>query len=822
MANSFTLGLINPDIKTAPQNIIDTGKTGGNNLNLILTNNYGFDLEFDGSSQNRLLVKFTKGFFDDKNFDLTTVAAPWTVDGIYTPQTDPDKTDNQNYYVLILKPPTGGVTFPDGGTITVSLSALTPTVKGNAAVIAYYEFDSTTMSPLSQLVVLGSDKPDDKSLIGNGNALLFSMIVNGGGPTNPLVVTNKPVTADNAAENKIHLNFDFQDNNMPKSSVKLNTLGNLVSQWDPNNPPTFRLDFPYFNDNSQFPASLDLTDDIKAGTDYNEYTSAWNIKVSLSAQDPNVKSNNWWTITLDPQSASPAWLIQPTPANKYLFTGTTSGPTGSGPFLDIFISHIYSALTIDPNRPETRLNLMTYDFPGFSDSFALYPLFKENSVQINSFSGQVKFIAGSPQLVLDWDTTADHCFISGDSQSQAAKTADRSYKIDISYLNPLASSYTLQAVGKDGISKLYRTISIQWKEASNPASAYVTYPKAVDISPDGSSIYVAGTVKGNSASSVSIMDSKTLVSSSLQIIPPGGVGVYNVKASPDGSKLFLAAPSNDGSKGCVFGYTTAGEPLSPGMVATLYSDSVNLYPMAVSPDNAQFVISAPYPDGSLGSPFLAAYNVADFSPSSGSPLTFSGQKGAIHLGPIGLAVSDNLIFFPTSQGLGVIDRTTFKSVTGSPISLKSDDNIAYTPGPLAVSPDGKTVTTLAQGYLDTKRIFILCQVDIPSMKLTKRVQVYNGYANDYWTPTTALAYSIDRKYLFVFGMNYATASNPPTTLFSVFSADTLQEMPWSPIPITKFCVDMAMSPDGSRIYVATLDTSDGEKGRVIEMTAYFA
>jgi hypothetical protein len=827
MAKTFTLQLVNPDIKTSPQNVINTDTPGGNKLNLVLTNNFGYDLQFSGTPDTSLLlIKISKNVFDDKNFSLVSAASPWLVEGFYPPDQDPDPQDGKNYYILKLRLSTAELPFADGSSITVGLGNLNPTAKGNATVFAAYDFGVTTMNPSSQLAVLGAPKPGDKPLIGAQNALLLTTIVNGGGPTNPIVVTSKPVTAANAAENKLHLNFDFQDHNMPPAKSNLQTLGNLVPSWDPANPPTFRIQFPYFNATSQYPSPLDLTDDIKqGGADYNEYTSAWNIKVSLNGDDPSVTSNQWWTITLDPESPSPSWLIQPTAANKYLFTGTTSGPTGSGPFLDIFFSHIYSAMALDPSRPETLMYLETYDFPGFSDSFSQQPLFKEKSVQINGFSGQVKFIAGSAQLVLNWDTNADHCFVSGDSQQQAANTAGAPYTRNISVTQQLASSYTLLAVGKDGVSKLRRTIDVRWKEETSLTSAAFMYPTAIDVSPDGTSVYLAGTPDETPPPAIlSILDGKTLVSSASQVAPSNGAAIMNVKASPDGSKLFLAALAQDGSTGYVLGYTTAAvpaplpaKPAEPG-----FNSSVDLYPMAVSPDGAQIVISAPFTSGN--DPFLAGYKVSDFKPSAGSPFVFSEHTGGNQLGPIGLAISGNTMFYPTFLGLGVMDRTTFKPVANSPISLKSDDKISYTPGPLAVSPDGKAVTTLAQGYINNQRAFILCRVDVASMTLTKRVQVNNGYPNDYWTPTTSLAYSIDGKYLFVFGMNYTPpAVNPPTTtLFSVYDADSLQEVSWSPLAVTKFYVAMVMAPDGSRIYVATLDSADGQSGTVQEMIPYFA
>jgi hypothetical protein len=831
MADTFSLDLVNPAIEGGPANVIDTNVAGGNKLNLVLTNNFGFDLTFgaEGSS-NPLLVKISKNIIDDKNFGLITVAAPWTTDGFYTPDQDPDPLDDKNYYVLKLKPPSEGILFKDGGSIIVGLENLLPAVKGSATVFAEYVFELTTMNSTRQLAVLGSDKPGNKPLIGDTNALRFTLRVNDDGPTNRIVVTEKPVTEANAAENKLHLNFDFQDLNMPPIHQEMldamadppKTLGQLVPGWDAKTPPTFRVQFPYFDARSPFPAPIDLTDDLKpkAGeNDYNEYTSAWNIKLSLDAENPDIVSNTWWTIKLDPESPSPSWIIQPTPANKYLFTGTTSGPTGAGPFLDLFFSHIYSALPIDTSRPETFIYLETYDFPGFNDRLLNQPLFKEQSVQITCFTGAVNFIAGgTAQLVLNWETkNAFECYVSGDSNKQNPNSQDNAYSRDINVTKPLMSSYTLKAVGKNSVSVIRKSINIQWKQSAGPLSPAIASPTGIDISPDGTKVYIAGTADAEFPPQLIILDGKTLVNTNQSITLPGGNAVKNVKASADGSKLFIAGLPDSGDTGFLYGYTTAtkpnqlpGSPASPG-----FNGSVNLYPMAISDDDTQVIVSAPRADTA---PFIAGYNVSDLTPSTGSPATVPG------LGQIGLAIHGNNVFYPDSQGLGVMDRTTLTPVKGSPISLKSNDNITYKPGALAVSPDGKTVTTLAYGFIDAQRAFILCQVDIASMSLKKRVQVYNGYPNAYPTPTTGLQYSQDGMYIIVFGINFTKSpSDKQETLFSVFDAASLQEFSaWSPVPVTKFFVDMVMAPDGSRIYVSTLDSANSSLGKVLEMIPYFA
>ena len=170
----------------------------------------------------------------------------------------------------------------------------------------------------------------------------------------------------------------------------------------------------------------------------------------------------------------------------------------------------------------------------------------------------------------------------------------------------------------------------------------------------------------------------------------------------------------------------------------------------------------------------------------------------------------------------MLDRTTFKPRPGSPVSLKSSDEVPYTPGPLAVSPDGSRVATLALGIINNKRGFILCLVDVTAMQLVRRVQVGTGYSNAPPVTTTGITYSLDGEYLFVFGTNYATdPPQPESTVLSVYDADSLQELEWSPIPVTKFYGNFVMAPDGSRFYVSTYDTGTGTMGKVIELVPYF-
>jgi hypothetical protein len=538
VAQQFTLTLVNPAVSSPdPQNEIFTGLSGGNQLNIILANMSGFPTEFGGSSTGDLLVKFPKNIIDAASLSAVTVASPWATDGIYTPDNDPDPNDNKGYFVLKLKPASAAVPFTADAPVTVSLAKLSPTAKGNATVFATYVFADLglTMDVSSQLTILGSSKPDNKPLLGPDNALLFTLKVNDGPPTNPIVVTQSPVTSENAAPNTLHLNFNFQDQNLPNGNNGGQTLGQLVPSWDPDKKPTFRIQFPYFDAQSVYPAPLDLTDDIRIGQpNYNAYTSAWNIKLSLSQSDPNIQQNDWWTITLDALSPTPSWLVQPTAPNKYLFTGATSGPNASGPFLDLFFSYVYSALPIDPGRPQTLLYVETYNFPGFNDRLQQQPLSKVPSVQICEFYGQIQIAGGVTTLVLSWQTNnAKSCLVSGDSTVQGA-SSQGAYIRTIGLSNKLASSYTLTAKGNDGISHIQKTIGVQWMQGPSSSTTSFQSATGIALSPDGNSVYVAG----NSA--LNVLSATTLLPSSAPLVLPNQASVQNVVATPDGSKLFLA------------------------------------------------------------------------------------------------------------------------------------------------------------------------------------------------------------------------------------------------------------------------------------------
>ena len=497
MAQQFTLKLVNPALaQTQTPNEIFTGLQGGNKLDLILTNLSGFDTSFAPSNGGDLLVKFPASILDEAAARKVTVAAPWTLDGIDTPATDPDKGDNQADYVLKLKPPAGpGVAFQANASVTVSLADIEPTAKGNATVVAAYQFTDLglSMNVNDQLAVLGSREPGQQAADrrrqraapdGQGQRRAGHQRDRGDEPAG-----HRPERGREPDSTELRL-----PGPEPARRHQTNAeLGRLVPKWDPLNPPTFRIQFPYYGGTGDFAAPQDLTDDRQRDDpNYNDYTSAWNIKLSLSRTDPNNTQNDWWTIQLDPRSTVPSWLIQPTQQNKYLFTGTNQGPNAPGPFLDLFFSHVYTDLPIDASKPETILFLETYDFPGFNDRLQQQPIFKEPSVQICSFSGSVTTQGGVTTLTLSWEAeNADHCLISGDANKYDPVSID-AFSRTIDLTNKLKSSYTLTAVGTDGVSKLQRTIDVRWTEGTRSSTNRFQNPTAIELSPDGKSIYLVG------------------------------------------------------------------------------------------------------------------------------------------------------------------------------------------------------------------------------------------------------------------------------------------------------------------------------------------
>lgn len=797
MANLFALTLSNPDISGDDKATIYTGLDKGNKLDLTLTNNSGFDASFTSSTN--LLIKIAKTLIDEEGIQGITVAAPWTTDGYYTPDNDPDKSDNKAYYVLKLKAPSDGVTFKAGSdnAVTINLDSVSPSAKGTASLFACYDFPGIEMITSATLAALAAPNDNDKPLLGNENALRMTVRVNNGSDTNPLVFTDSeiPVTGVNAAENIIHINLNFQDQNLPSTHTQTG-LGYLLESWDPNNPPTFQIQFPYFSANAKLPARYDLTNDFSQGDpNYNQYTSARNIRLSLSATDPKVLSNDWWEI-IPPANDdnAPFWKVQPKTANSHVFTGVTKGTHASGPFLDLYFSHIYSNLPIDQDSPETLLYVETYNFEGFNDRLTQLPLFKEPSVKINKFSGEIDIQGDTTTLQLIWDTeNTEYCELTGSSERLLSNNLNNPFRQTIDLTKPLKSSYTLTAFGQNGRSKIQKTIYIKWKQSSRVSPQSFDAPGPLQVSPDGNWLYLVV------QHGIKKLDSSTLVTQ--EELDLENDFAKNVVLNSNGSIMYVAIQDTLGN-GRISAYDSSFKSIdvssAPGGNA-----APNLYPMALSADDSQLAINQSRPLGPSG-PNIQGFTPSDLKTVDGSPYSSNDVRG------IGLAFGDNNLYFSDSQGLGVLDSSSFTPVAHSPVSIKSDQTVSYSPGPIAVSADNSTAATLALGYNGADRAFVLCTVDVGStpMALKSRNQVFNGFSANPEVVSTGLGYSYDDQYLFVFGADYAAGvTDHNTTRFSVFNPDTLQELSWSPIQVDGLFGSIAMAPDGARIYASVVNTS---------------
>ena len=493
MSANFTLALSNPAATGAVKNIAYTGLSAGNTLDLVIGNHFGYNVTIGGSSTGKyLVVQISGNILDGTGASRLGVAAPWKVDSFSAP------AKPGGNYTFNLLPPAGGVDLPDKGTLQVALTDLLPSVKGNAQVIVSYELDAygDDIQVAAPLVVLEQSNPQLPNLIGSEAPLRFSFSVNNAGATAPIQVSESPVTESNALENVLQLIFNFQQTD---ASVKTGGSG-LVAKWDPAHPPQFRFFFPYFSPLNNSPAPIDLTDSYQSGNAaYNPITSAWNIRESLEAVNPNVGNNSFWQIRLDTNAPLPVWVVEPDASNLYLFTAAGSVPGGPGPLLNLFWSHLYSGLPIDPNNPETTLFVQWFNFPGYNDGIQVFPVLKEKPQPaprpvIKSFSGSLQRDSDGVKLMLNWETSdAVSCFLSGDNDVLKPSTEGSPYERQITTAQPLRSEYTLTAVDSGGTYSAPCSIRLQWSVNENIPPGYWQNAVKIAVDSDANTLYVLQT-----------------------------------------------------------------------------------------------------------------------------------------------------------------------------------------------------------------------------------------------------------------------------------------------------------------------------------------
>jgi len=793
MSTNFSLDLSNPAVTSGPVNVVYTNGSVGNTLDLLLTNRFGFDLTFGGSSTGRyLLISVSANMIDAAGAKSLTAAAPWTIAAVTPPAGSPEPS----YYVFSLLPPPAGVPFPNNASLTITLQDLQPSATGTGQILAHYAFDTTAADDLNvsaPLSVLAPYDPNLPSLFGSAGGLMLTPYVNGGDLANPIMVSGTPVTQATAVDNLVRLNLALQ---------QTGNQSGLVNGWNAQKPPTFRIWFPYFNGSSGLPAPLDLTDSLTSkDSNYNPLTSAWNIPLTLDPTNPKITNNGFWQVALDPTSSIPLWRVTPTAANLHLFTKTESLYSEAGPFLDLYLLNIVSGLPIDPANPETALYFQWNDFPGFNDGSLVYPL-QKTSLAINCFQADLVRKNNTVTLEIEWDTTgADYCQITGDADQLARSMTKPPYRREVNLDQPLLSAYTLTAVGSGGKTQVTRTLNSRWQLNTHIPPVNIGPDLFLEPSIDGKQIYVAN---GNA---ITFYDAATL-----QLLPqnplvaPDSMPILGVVESPDGSAVYFVS-------GHIYGFNPQTLQPTPGSGAGL-QNNVPPFSLAVSPDSSVLAIlmsQSTWPSV-LGVNELMLLSSATLTSIPGSPVPLSETSQALLVGS-----QTGNYYIARKSCLEALDPTTLKPIPGSPVNIPAI-------GLLALSPDETAL--YACSFQLTSLGFVLTKIALPTLEVQTQIPIGLGF-NIFTAPfldCAALAVSADGSVLFFVGVDVAAIiKGQIVTRFAAYNTRTMDELSWSPLRFDKqIPLTLSQAPDGSRLYVLAALAINGGQGTLYAVDPVFA
>jgi len=794
MTANFALSLTNPNAAPNPANTIYTNGAVGNTLVLTLANNFGFDLTFGGSSTGKTLqLTISANVMEEAEARSLTVETPWTL-AFVPPHSMAPKADG---WIFHLTPPAGGTPFPNGQSIAIALQNLRPSHVGTGQVSALYAFDSTPADDLNvsaSLSVLAPYNPSLPALIGSGDALLLTPFVNGGDRNNPVMVSSTPVTPETAVDNLLRLNLTFQGNR-----------SDLVSGWDEDHPPTFRISFPYFNGKSGLPAPLDLTDTLKLhDRNYNPLTSAWNFPLTFDPTDPNITNNEFWQITLDPRSeTAPVWMVTPTPANPHLFTAGEGFNAAPGPVLDLYLLDIVSGLPINPANPETLLYFQWNDFPGFNDGSLVYPL-QKTPLTISMFQGRIIHREGKVTVELNWETSgADHCLITGDTNELArCAPIGQPYHITVSVEQPLFSVYTLTAVSATGDRQVSRTISTKWQVNSDvtPISVNLCGPPS---SVDGSLFFLPF------FGSVIAFNIQTLAETNIGVTI-GPSSIFPLALSPDGSSLYIASvlPAvyrislpgiadmasahvfaialGVSPEGSIVAAITPDSTLNSSLPATPTATTGSLKPEAMIHPQGR-AHTPPSPEESSRANQLWLLNSATMQPLAHSPVPLPGTPTTLTVSPpSGNYYITTCTKVGGNQFAGKLEM--YDATTGQPTGNSMATDVI---GKAAISPDGNSLYTLSTAsafpFLSD---FYLSKIDLATMTYQRRISVNTAFVlvpealQESRLPSevqySSLVLSPGGAYLFLCGVDMKTINmDNPVFHFVVYDTSTMQPVSWS-------------------------------------------
>ncbi|PSL29017.1 YncE family protein [Chitinophaga ginsengisoli] len=802
MSKAFTLQLINPAATGPVTNVIYTGLSGGNALNLIIGNNSGFDMTIGGSSTGKFLdVLISDNILNAEAAAALHVKAPWSIASFIPP------SKSGEAYTFKLAPPAGGVPLPNNGTITIELNTLEPDAKGTAQLQVQYQFDTQgdSLHLSASLSVIGGINPKLAQLFGDNAPLRFSYYVNNSDSEAPIMVSSSPVTPANELENRLHLNVVFQETMRPAFRLDDNN-GYLVNGWDANNPPAFRVFFPYFSVNEKLPAMLDLTDALQpADPHYNVITSAWNIAGALDAENAKITKNDFWQIGLDPLSPEPVWAAQPMPGNTHLFTAVMGASGQPGPFLDLFFSHIFSCLPIDPANPATVLYFQWLNFPGFNDGIAAFALEKRDKLVIPEFNCEIVRSAAGTYLQMTWTANnAAYCLVNGDDNHlPASRDFNHPYKRAVTAAQPLLSSYTLTAVAADGLTTITRTVKLKWQLNNALQSPALDAAGLFQITPDGKKLFYGD------ANGIKCFDPNTL--QPLPFEAPASVAA-NVVITPDSKTFFFTTMD-----GKVNGYNIQTQQLTPGSGYDFSGGSVAPFSIiALSKDNKKLILGTQLAsvnnknEGANTLVIVDTNNLRPVMPTITLPETPLQVAVGPNTGNVYVALSDE----NSNGSVIVLDGETFARLPFSPIALRY-------PGMLALSPDESMLYVISISDVELT-YFVLSQIDTQTMQLVNQLNIDYGFfpltEAFLGFPLASLYVSPDNTTLFISGMTIEAMKNkdPNEATIGIFAAlhtDSLQERSWSPLAKGNILFsNVTLLPDGSRMIAAgSLNLMQGNK-----------
>lgn len=389
---------------------------------------------------------------------------------------------------------------------------------------------------------------------------------------------------------------------------------------------------------------------------------------------------------------------------------------------------------------------------------------------ITHFTGFLQQGSGGLEVVLNWQTNADKCTMSGDSHTLNPSSMDNSYKIFPSNQVPLLPQYTLTAT--NGAGNATSTLTVIWGIAN---SIGIDSPTGVALSPDNTKVYVAM----NNAGTVVELQAANLQ----QVGSPVGVGVHPepVVISQDGTRLYV---SNDVSYSVSALDATTSPPTKLGqdakvgpepMYLTITPDGKHLFASNVDNGTVSVLATSTDPNNPLSVVTTISLGV---SGGMATGIAVSPDGSRVYAGAVGQNVTTSVIT--------VIDAVKFSIIGQSPA-------LGDAPVAIAVTPDSSHVlAAVGQNGINLSVMVFKVTTD-PSNPL----QLVGSFPNPGGNSPQGLALSPDGSCMYL-----VTEDNNLNGIVTVADISSLSAIGTS-ISFGLLPLYIAVSGDGSKIFVTT-------------------